>query len=299
MWTETKEGWKFAVRDLAGELWSIAEPTICSYRVKNLRHVPSSVPLGVDTSAMGGLTLFRALARDAYLTELRATPAKLEPDGATLWVRWDVTLAHQAAVRIGYTPAEPDILDMTVEVAGHAFYPDYELLFSHYTAPDFPAGCRVRAKEFRDGASERVLPTDNPVYHGLYNFFPRDDRAARILCDGRGQRGRWYWRTAIGRSYALPLVFADNGRVIQWLLGLPDDVNAVGLTYKGDDEKDGVAGHHSMYLSLFGRDLHPGETRRARIRYQVAAPAGDRDEEVFAAFLSSCKNLERSWELVP
>ena len=134
MWKKTSDGSGFELAELRGQLWCVPEHSICSYRVGLLEHVPTSAKLGVDTGAMGGLTLFRALARDAYMTELRATPAETEVTEDTLWVSWQPTVSHQAAVRIGYTPLEPNIIDMTVEVIEHAYYPDYELLFSHYTA---------------------------------------------------------------------------------------------------------------------------------------------------------------------
>jgi hypothetical protein len=134
----------------------------------------------------------------------------------------------------------------------------------------------------------------------MYNFFPRDERAANVLTDGRGQRGRWYWRTAIGRRYAFPLVFAGNDAATQVLIGLPDDVNAVGLTYKGDDESDRVAGHHSMYLSLFGRNLHPGEAWRTKVRYVVTALSDGSDHrELFDSFAGSCTDMQRSFQIVP
>jgi len=300
MWKQTDDALSFELAELRGQLWAVPEHSVCSYRVRSLEHVPSSTKLGVDTSAMGGLTLFRALARNAYLTELRATPADVTTDGDTAWVTWQPTLAHQAGVRVGYTPVEPNIVDLTIEVVGHAYYPDYEILFSHYTAPNFAAGCWVRTGEPHGGGAERIVPEDAPAYHGMYNFFPRDERTANLLTDGRGQRGRWYWRTAIGRRYALPLVFADSDAATQVAMGLPEDVSAVGLTYRGDDENDGVAGHHSMYLSLFGRDLHPGEAGRTKVRY-VATPVSDGSDHpnFYEEFASSCADLQRSFQIVP
>jgi len=140
-------------------------------------------PLGIDTRAQGSLTLFRTLARNAYLTELRATPATVSQREYSVCIEWQPTVSHQATVRAFYEPKEPDTIDMTVEVEGHAYYPDYELLFSHYVAPPFHAGCWVRGRE-----PEAIMVEDNPVYHGLYTFFPRDEHAAMLLQDGRRRR---------------------------------------------------------------------------------------------------------------
>jgi hypothetical protein len=50
-----------------------------------------------------------------------------------------------------------------------------------------------------------------------------------------------------------------------------------------DPPEDGVAGHHSTYLSLFGADLKPGQTAEAHLRLVVGkftpAQALDRYQE--------------------
>ncbi len=292
MWIENEAGLDFEAGGLTGRLWNTDERSICSYRVLNLSYGDCS--LGIDDSAQGSLTLFRALARDAYLTELRATPATMALDDGRTCVEWAPTLAHHATVRAIYDAVAPNTIDITIEVQGHAYYTDYELLFSHYVSPSFHAGCWLAGKE-----AQAIMVDDNPVYHGLYNFFPRDEHAAMLLHDGRGQRGRWYWQVATNRSYALPMVFAQNGELQQVLMGLREDVNAVGLTYRGDEDNDGVAAHKGMYFSLFGRDLHPGEAWRTKIRYMV----GKQDLQAQGAgheqFLTDCQTLQRTFQIVP
>jgi hypothetical protein len=69
--------------------------------------------------------------------------------------------------------------------------------------------------------------------------------------------------------------FFTKGDVAILLMGHPEDTIAVGATYTGDDSRDGIADHRGHYLSLFGNDLHPGETWRTRIRMVVDAFGGD------------------------
>jgi hypothetical protein len=63
----------------------------------------------------------------------------------------------------------------------------------------------------------------------------------------------------------------------------PEDCFAV-LTPYGEE------GHRSLYLSLFGRDLKPGETARARARLVVRNGLADRDAiTIYDAYLKGAK----------
>jgi hypothetical protein len=292
MWNNKNDRLVFEAGNLTGAWKSVPERSLCSHRVTDLRY--RNCVLGTDDSAAGSLTPFRVLARDAYLTELRATPAtcRLTDDGVR--VEWEPCLEHQARVSVTYDASRANTMDITIEVRGYGYYRDYELLFSHYTSAPFHAGCWVKSQ----GEPEAIMVEDNPVYHGLYNFFPRDLHAAQMFYDGRSERGRWCWQVAMGRFYGLPLVFSHNGEVEQILCGLPEDVCAVGLTYRGD-ANDGVASHKSMYLSLFGRDLNPGQTWRTRIRY-MAGPRGMQEHAgICRTFSAACTEMERTFAIIP
>jgi len=104
------------------------------------------------------------------------------------------------------------------------------------------------------------------------------------MTDGRGQKGRWYWRVACGRRYAYPIGFATDRQVDVVLMGRPEDVSSVGVTYSADgDNYDGVARHHALYLSLFGKDLYPGDGWRTQVRLVIATHE-DRDNAILATF---------------
>jgi hypothetical protein len=278
------------------------KPTLCNHRLRELAHKPSGTRVSTEAArgAMPqfGYSLFRVLARDAYLTELRATPPCVSPVENGVQLVWDPTLRHRAKVCAEFAIREPNALDLDLRVEGYAYYPDYEVLLSMYVAPGFAGGAYVRG---RGGAAEQIRVADHPAFHGMYNFFPRDERAAHVLTDGRGQRGRWYWRVAVGRLYAKPMAFSSNGQVDVALLGRGEDVQAVGVTYAGDEARDGVADHRGLYLSLFGRDLHPGEGWRTQTRLVVDDLGADaaRHLALHDEFAGAVAGLPRTFEVAP
>lgn len=272
------------------------QPTLCNHRLRALRHKPTGMLISSD-EAKGvmpqfGLSLFRAYARDAWLTELRATQPVVAPVEHGVQLVWEATIRLQAKVTLTFTIREPNIVDADLRVEGYAYYPDFELLVANYLAPGFAGSVYL---------PELVRVTDHPVFHGMYNFFPRDEHAAHVLTDGRGQRGRWYWHTAIGRRYARPLSLFSKGPVDALLMGRAEDVQAVGVSYAGDETKDGVADHRGQYLSLFGRDLHPGEGWRTQFRLVADDLGADalRHQEEYRRFCESVAKLPTRFELTP
>lgn len=294
-WQPERSELLFETEQLTGVLVAdgSGQPTLCNHRLRALRHKPTGTLVSPDTAkgAMPqfGLSLFRAYARDAWLTELRATCPVVTPVEHGVQLVWAATIRLQAKIALTFTIREPNIVDADLRVEGYAYYPDFELLIANYLAPGFTSGVYL---------PEQIRVTDHPVFHGMYNFFPRDEHAAHVLTDGRGQRGRWYWHTAIGRPYKLPVAFFSNGTVDALLLGRPEDVQAVGVTYTGTD---GVGEHRGQYLSLFGRDLHPGEGWRTQFRLVVDEFGADaeRHRQEYEKFRESVVAVPTRFELTP
>jgi hypothetical protein len=168
----------------------------------------------------------------------------------------------------------PDTIDCTVDVASYARYPDYELMISAYFAEGLKPGAYI-GPGVRGPVEEieQIRPVATPFVRDMYLAFPRDERSANIVTDGRWQRGRHLTRFAPVRYYALPLGFyahQESGLDVL-LMAESADVFAVSMAYHSDDPQDDVGQHRSLYLSLFGRDLDPGQRMRARYRLQLGA----------------------------
>lgn len=304
-WNKASKKFQFQSEIIKGEIAIVEGKTLCNHRLANTIHIPTNTRVTTEDAkgAMPqfGLSLFRVLARSAYLTELRATQMSVIPRDDGIELVWEPTIRHQAKISAIFVPKEPNIIDLEINVEGYAHYQDYEILLSNYVAPGFTSGIYIRKDDFHNPEAEKIEPKDNLVYHGMFNFFPRDERAANILNDGRGQRGRWYWRVACGRLYAYPMNFFSNDTVDILMMGRREDVSAVGVTYAGDESTDGVADHRSQYISLFGKDLHPGEGWRTNVRLVIDAFAKDSSKHFlqFTAFEEYVKTAKRQFEIEP
>ena len=258
-------------------------------------------PDGQRVAGVGMLNFFRVLIEGGYLTELRVEEAELEPAEDGLKLTWMPTIRRQAKVKVRFTFREPNIIDMDMWVETLSNYPGFEILLSAYLAPGFQSGVYVAKSEFGPVEPEQIRILDQPMIHGVWPFFPRDEQGANLLTDGRHQKGRWFWRMAIGRRYGMPLAFFSNDGVDAILMGRPEDVYAVGATYKGDEEKDNVAAHRSLYLSIFGEDFKAGEGRHTQMRMVIGKYESDPEEhiELYREFLEETQDTPRSFSINP
>jgi len=204
-------------------------------------------------------------------------------------------------VKVEFTFRQPNIIDMDMWVESLTNYPGFEILLSAYMASGFESGVYVAKEEFGSDDPQQIRLIDQPMIHGIWPFFPRNEAGANLLTDGRHQKGRWFWRMAIGRRYGMPLAFFSKNGVDAILMGRPDDVYAVGATYKGDDNNDNVSDHRSLYLSMFGEDFKAGQGRRTQIRMVIGEYGSDpeKHKELYQSFLNEVKSKPQSFQINP
>jgi hypothetical protein len=275
-----------------------------SHHFSQVVHKPSGTLVSPDRGGMvkaGLLNYFRVLTSGGYLTELRVEKATVVPDKDGITLTWEPTIRRQAKVISRFTFREPNIIDIDLRVETLATYPGFEILLSAYMAAGFESGAYVATQEFGPVEPEQIRIHDQPMIHGVWPFFPRDEAGAHLLTDGRHQKGRFFWRMAIGRRYGMPLAFSSKEGVDVLLMGRPEDVYAVGATYTGDAEKDTIARHRSLYLSLFGEDFQPGEGRRTQMRMIIDDLGSDptKHAKLYEQFLAEVKSFPRSFAINP
>jgi len=254
-----------------------------------------------NMASTGMLNFFRVLVEGGYLTELRVDKPEYEPTADGIILTWMPSLYRQAKIKVQYSFKQPNIIDMDIWVETLTSYPAFEILASAYMAPGFESGVYVAKDEFGGNEPEQIRIIDQPMIHGIWPFFPRNEAGANLLTDGRHQKGRWFWRMAIGRRYAMPLAFFSKQGVDAILMGRPEDVYAVGATYKGDEKTDGVADHRSMYLSLFGDDFKAGEGRRTQIRMVIGKYDSNpqKHSELYQSFLKDVAPKPATFQINP
>lgn len=305
-WDPERQTVKFELSDLSGVLnLSPENPRYSTHRFSEVRHKPSDTLVSPDKGKMkhvGLLNFFRVLIRGGYLTELRAEKPVVEPEKDGVTLTYPPTIRRQAKIIVRFIFREPNIIDMDLSLETLNNYPGFEILLSAYLAPGFVSGAYVAEDEFGPVVMpEQIRITDQPMIHGVWPFFPRDEAGANLLTDGRHQKGRWYWRMAIGRRYGMPMAFFSKGEVDVLLMGRPEDVYAVGATYEGDAETDSIAAHRSLYLSLFGEDLVAGEGRRTQMRMIVGefGSAPEKHAALYQTFLEEVESEPRSFQIKP
>jgi hypothetical protein len=229
-------------------------------------------PTGVRIDQGIALALYRLLCRDGWMGEAREMGHVAVPTEDGVEVRWEPCLAHQVRLQARFVIREPGLIDCIIDVTGKSFYRDYELFLSSYFTSQFRPGVYLQPVHGEDlSGPTQVLPEANPIFREMYLAFPRDERAAHLITDGRWQRGRHWTRFLPARYYGLPLGFYTQreGVVDVLLMGRPSDTFAVNMAYATLDPIDRVGQHNSLYLSLFGRDLHPGERWQTAVRLVV------------------------------
>jgi hypothetical protein len=248
------------------------------------------------------LAVYRLLSRSGWMGEARSMPHVARPVEEGVEVLWAPSLAHHAQLRARFIIQEPGHIDCLLDVLGHTYYPDYEVFLSNYFAPEFRSGGYVHpGRSEASGEPVQILPEAAPVYREMYVAFPRDEQAAHLITDGRWQRGRHFTRFLPARYYAVPLGFYAHRRsaLDVLVMGLPRDVFAVSMAYATDDPADTVGRHNSLYLSLFGRDLHPGERWHTVFRLSVGEFNRERAEHLaqYRRFVAVYGHLQATGEV--
>ena len=194
------------------------------------------------------------------------TVSKLLGDGA-VEVRFPPGEDHPLEMTAVYRWKSPDTLDLETIVEPQRAMADFEVFLSSYFAKEMRALVYVKPN-FHGGGRPGLMPADvNPLVDGTYLMFPRDRASVMMIFDGRWQYPPNPVQWSITRLLAAPLALRRNEKtgLTAVMMSPPEDCFGVSTPYN-KTPPDGVAGHVSLYLSLFGRDLAAGQRARARCR---------------------------------
>jgi hypothetical protein len=184
--------------------------------------------------------------------------ASLRWDGS-VEVHWPSAEDRPFELRAVYRWAAPNILDLETSVQAKTNLAKFESFLASYFADGFTNSCVY----VRQNPQPSLKVADSSG--GIWQAFPRDDQAVAIIQDGR-----WKYQPnpvdwVIGPRLAKPLGVRRcpaNG-LVTLLMSPPQDCFAVLTPFENEP-------HRSMYLSLFGKDLKPGEIARGRARLMIA-----------------------------
>lgn len=223
-------------------------------------------------AAYGILSFYRLLSTDHRWGAVAwdwPKRGRLLPGGA-VEITWPAGDDHPVDLTAVYRWSAPGTLDLEASATPARVIAKLEVFLGSYFADAFRAQVYLKPARHGSGQPGLVSPDVNPLVVGTYLAFPRDRAAASLFYDGRWDKGLNPVQWSVTRHMAGPLVIQHDRQtgITCALMARPDDCFAVNVPYNMDPA-DGVAGHHSTYLSLFGRDVKAGETVRARLRLLV------------------------------
>jgi len=283
--TEASETTFFAPGSVAGE-FSIETGALSgtlgvgglSFGLHPIVHVADDTALTGPTP-MGLLNYYRIFTTNfRYGESLRARPSEktfVSPD--TVRMRFSATDYMPFDLTGVYTWVAPDTLDLETIVEAKTTLQDFDVFLASYLTPTFPVSS-VYVKE--ETGTARFM-TAEPE-HTVWQVFPRDPAAVALIKDGRWDIPPSPVNWAVRPEFAAPLIYrrAANSNLTVAMMARPEDCFALFTSMRNE-------GHYSMYVSLFGRTLEPGEIARARVRLVVGELDDDALLDRWRAFLES------------
>ena len=187
--------------------------------------------------------------------------AALHTDGS-LEVLWPVTSERSFEQRANYSWASPNTVDLVTVVRAEARLEAFEVFLASYYRPPFVDSRVWASRDPRGDDKEGFVSADQ--YLGVWLAFPRDERAAEVIGDGRWELEPHPLAWSMMPNYALPLAIRrdpDFGLTVI-VIALRDDCFGIFTPYSEES-------HYSNYTSFFGHDIEAGERASARSRLVV------------------------------
>lgn len=279
-WDEKDGLWHFETPALLGTL----NPNGSRFGIKRLVHRATGT--NVVHPLYDVYNLFLLFARNRCMGQARELAREVSVSGNSLSIHWPATKEHNADLTAEYRLVAPDAVDLSVTVRSHWPYPDYEVFLSNYFPPAFQPWVYVQGCPYVSppNAPQWVAPQVNDVFAGTGLVWPRDFHCARLSVDGRWT-GIWHlyqWNPQ--RLFEAPLMMqtSPDGRVAVALMCRPQDCYAVVSGYHSENMDDPFKSQNPLYVSLFGRDLSPGQEATAHVRLVVLSGSAPHDAALSA-----------------
>ena len=201
--------------------------------------------------------------------------ATVLPDGA-LRIHWPAQPEHPLEITAVYRWKSGDTLDLETEVKPQQTMPKFEVFLSSYFSKNFRGRIYAKPGSHAPGKPAFLDVDVNLLVRGTYLAFPRDLRAAQIIYDGRWDYEPNPVQFSLTQQLEAPLCMRQDNQsgISVVMMSRPQDCFAIATPYNMEPP-DGVAGHNSLYFSLFGYDLQAGQTAKAFTRMVVMKNGAD------------------------
>ncbi|NLH16318.1 MAG: hypothetical protein GX455_07055 [Phycisphaerae bacterium] len=256
-------GFRFDTVVLRGKLHANGKPT----GLTEVIHVPTGRRLD---SSMGILSFYRVFSENKrYGTAAWDWPngtANLRPDGAVEYA-WPATDDRPFEFKAVYRWTNATTLGVEIAVTAKTDIKGFESFLANYCDKAFTTPAAYVAK-LPDADKPGFLVAKKDA--GDWQMFPRDEKSAPLIKDGRWTIEPNPVDWAIRPPLAVPLAVRRDGenKLAVIVMAPKEDCFAVAMPYENE-------GHYSLYLSLLGRDCKAGQTLKARARLIVAESISD------------------------
>jgi hypothetical protein len=237
-------------------------------------HLPTGMTLDASMGLVGHYRVFSANKRYSTAAWFWPSEAKLRPDGS-VEAHWPSAADRPFELTAVYRWVAPGTLDVETIVQARTNLTNFESFLASYFSTGF-TNASVNVRSNGQARLEAAAKND-----GTWQAFPRDDKAAAIIQDGRWKFPPspvdWVIRTPLANPLGVRRGVVNNLDAV--LMSPPGDCFAVLTPFETDP-------HRSMYLSLFGRDLKSGDIAHARARLVIGAHlSGDAIERLYTDYV--------------
>ena len=196
----------------------------------------------------------------------RPSEAALLPDGSVRVV-WPPAAEYPFELQAVYRWAAPNVLDLETRVTAKTSLPKFESFLASYFAEDF-TNSSVYVSHTPGGGTKGFMAAERSA--GIWQAFPRAESDIPVIRDGRWKLppNPVDWVIMPRLEKPLSLRRSPVTGLTAVFLSPPEDCFAISTPQQAEP-------HNSMYLSLFGRALQPGETARARARLVIGSKLSD------------------------
>jgi hypothetical protein len=184
---------------------------------------------------------------------------------------WPATPDRPFELRATYSWAALNAVDLVTVVRAETKLEAFEVFLASYYRPAFTDSRVWASRDPRRGLRAGFVSADREV--GEWLAFPRDERAAEVIGDGRWALEPHPLEWTLMPSFARPLAIRRDPRSGLTVIVMTQRDDCFGIFTPYGEEK-----HISNYMSLFGHDIEAGETASARSRLVVLPDS--RTEEI-------------------
>jgi len=232
-----------------------------------VEHIASGTKLDRSMGLFGHYRVFTANKRYGGGAWDWPGDAKLQADGSVA-ARWPATEERPFDLRATYRWAAPNALDVVTTVQAKTNLANFESFLASYFTETFTNSLAYVAELPGKPGVTGFLAAESSF--GTWLAFPRDDAAMAIFHDGR-----WTIAPSPVEWKPMPHLAKPLGVRRDPATGLTAVLMSPAADAFAICTPEQTEGHHSMYLSLFGRDLKAGEISQARARLLIVEKMSD------------------------